>query len=156
VALGFVIARRDRGGADPGPYRSRGLRTVQRATGAVALIFVLAHLSHTWLVTVGGGDAALVYDILRDELGRPAWLATYVIGLTCVCVHVAQGIGAAAKTWGLVSTEAGARVLRIVGVCVALALWVVSLNTLSHFAVGRALLFGADAPAEAAGDGGAS
>jgi len=139
AGMGIAMAARDRRGTDPGSHPSRGLRNLQRATGVAALAFVLLHLGHTWWLKVGGGDGALIYDQLRSDAGRPVYLVAYVLGLTCVFFHLAQGVPAAARTLGFVRTDAGHRGLRVLGAVAGLVLWLAALNTLSHFAVGRAL-----------------
>lgn len=127
-------------------YPSDGVRKLQRLTGILVLLFLIVHLGHTWTAKLAGLDGGALYDRLMDSLGRPVFLVAYAVGVTAVAVHIAQGIGAFAVTWRLVRTAGGRRAARGVGVLVALAVWLVALNTLSHFAVGRAV-FGTEAPA---------
>ena len=140
AGLGLWLALRDRGSAEAGSYGSRGMRNVQRVTGVVALLFVLVHVAQTWMGKLAGGDATLAYDTLRAQVGMPVYLVLYVVGITCVCFHVAQGVGAFAHAWGLAKGAGQVRALRFAGVALGVVLWVVSLNTVSHFAVGRTLL----------------
>ncbi len=144
AALGLFGVARDRRPSAAG-YRSPAMRGVARATGVGLLGFLIFHLAHTWVAKLGGMDAAALYDHLNDSVGRPLHLLVYVFGVTCVAFHLALGLGAFAATWGIARTDAGRRAARAVGVVVGVAVWLVSLNTLSHFAVGRAV-FGASVP----------
>lgn len=141
AALGIVATVRDRS-PEPDGYRSSGLRIVQRGTGLGLLAFLVFHLGHSWVAKLGGADGSALYDRLRDSIGTPVYVLCYVFGVTCVAFHLALGIGAFASRWGLVHSEGGRRVARGVGVLLGVAVWIAWLNTLSHFAVGRAFLGG--------------
>jgi succinate dehydrogenase / fumarate reductase cytochrome b subunit len=118
-------------------YGGRGFAWLQRATGVIALAFVLVHVSQTWLPTLRGATAVDVHEGLRSTLGAPVYLAAYAVGITALCYHVAQGLAAAAVTLRIVDSEAGARAARLVGMSIAVFVWAVSLNSISHFAVGQ-------------------
>jgi len=145
AAAGVVLALQQRADRDPGPFASRTWRSFQWATGLVALAFVFLHLAHTWLTKLGGLDAAAQYDELMASLGRPTMLVAYVVGITCVCFHAAQGLGALPIHLGLVTETRALRASRLLGLLVGVALWLVALNTVSHFAIGRAVLWGGHA-----------
>ena len=85
-----------------------------------------------------------LYEALRTDLPHPLFLGVYVLGLTALCVHVAQGVGAFAATWSLAPSARARRAWRGAGGVVAVVRWVGLLNTTSHFATGEALLFRAD------------
>ncbi len=91
---------------------------------------------------MGHADATDLYDALREELGRPLPLAVYVVGLTALCYHLGDGLGSALRTLSPASPAGRLRAARITGAILGLVLWLVSMNTLSHFATGSALFFG--------------
>jgi succinate dehydrogenase / fumarate reductase cytochrome b subunit len=150
AAIGVALWRRDTSG-EPGPYASVGLRRVQRVTGAITLVFLVAHLAQTYLLELGGANAAVIYDVLRSELGRPFYAILYVIGLTAVSFHLAFGVAAAATRLGIARTKEAGRLARVLGGVLGVAIWLVSVNTLSHFVVGRAFV-GASPEAPAAAE----
>lgn len=138
AVLGVHVTLRDRHPLPQG-YPSEGLRKLQRLTGIIVLLFLVAHVGHTWTAKLAGLDGGALYDRLMGSVGRPVFLVTYAVGITAVALHIAQGIGSFAATWGLARTAGGRRAARGVGALIALSVWLVSLNTLSHFAVGRAV-----------------
>jgi len=142
AALGIHVTIRERHPL-PGGYPSDGLRRLQRLTGMVVLLFLVAHVGHTWTAKLAGLDGRALYDRLMGSVGQPVFLVIYAVGITAVAMHIAQGVGSFAVTWRIVRTAGGRRAARGVGVLLALSVWLVALNTLSHFAVGRAV-FGTD------------
>ena len=155
ASLGLHVTVRERHPL-PGGYPSDGLRKLQRLSGMVVLLFLVAHVGHTWTAKLAGVGGRELYDRLMGSVGQPVFLVVYAVGITAVAMHIAQGVGSFAVTWRLVKTAGGRRAARGIGILMALSVWLVSLNTLSHFAVGRAV-FGAEggqparqAPEEAA------
>lgn len=140
----FGVWRARASGPRPEAYADRGSRVLQWGSGAVVLAFVVVHLGHTWVAKVAGLGPFGLYEALRTDLPQPLYLGVYVVGLTALCVHVGQGVGAFAATWALARSPAALRVWRWAGAVTAAVLWVVVLNTLSHFAAGEALLFQVD------------
>ncbi|MFW6051252.1 MAG: hypothetical protein ACODAU_08765 [Myxococcota bacterium] len=138
AGLGVCRARHDGHGRR---YVDRSSRWIQWLTGVLVLGFISVHLAHTWMAKLGGLGPFGLYEALRTDLPRPAYLGVYVVGLTALSLHLAQGIGAFAVTWGLAPTERRRRAWRWGGGLLAVALWVASLNTTAHFATGRAPLF---------------
>lgn len=146
LGLWFIARGRSK---DPGGYGSPALRAWQGGTGILLAAFLLFHLGDTWLAKVGGVDGSALYDHLRGTAGRPLYLVVYVVGITCLAFHLALGLGAFAVTWGIARTDGSRRVARRMGALLGAAVWLVSLNTLSHFAVGQPLLGGsAESPEE--------
>jgi succinate dehydrogenase / fumarate reductase, cytochrome b subunit len=140
VALGIVRLRRARSEPHAG-YAEPGMRRLQWLTGGLTLAFLGVHLAHTWVVKVGGADAYGLYQRLHDDLPQPLYLGAYAVGLTALCMHVAQGLPAAAVTWSLTTTARGRRLWRVGASVLAAALWLMAVNATSHFVTGRALLY---------------
>lgn len=126
---------------DAGGYGDAGSRVLQWVAAAAVVLFLAAHLAHTWVVDLQGAGPFGLYEALRTDLPHSVWLVIYVLGLTALAMHVAQGVGAFPHTWGLSLGRRGFGVWRAAGVVVAVALWVVAMNTVSYFATGEALLF---------------
>lgn len=141
AALGVGVLRRV---PDDGPlarYPSKGLRRLQAITGLVVAVFLIFHLVRAWAPLVYGADAGAAYDALMLHAGVPFEMTLYVLGIACASFHVGQGLVAACVTWGWASNAASLARARVVVGTVAFLLFLVFLNSLSHFATGRALVF---------------
>lgn len=139
VGLGVVRARAGLGTA--GGYGDVGSRGLQWLTGGLALAFLGAHLAHTWVRKLAGAGAYGLYEGLREDLPHPIWLGVYVAGVSALCLHLAQGVGALGGAFVAEPSVRARRLWRLGGAVLALALWVVAVNTISHFATGEALIF---------------
>jgi succinate dehydrogenase / fumarate reductase cytochrome b subunit len=138
VVLGISLWIRP--GADStSPQPSAGFRTLQRATGVAVLVFLAFHLDHTFVVGLGG-DANLVYDRLRADMGTPLYLGVYVIGTAAVTLHLATGLPAAARRFSLARSDAAFKGTRIAAGALAVILFALTINTMSHFATGTAFV----------------
>ena len=142
AALGAFLMVRDRPAA-AGGYSSVAARALARWTGIGLAVFLVIHIAHTWVQKLSGLSGVGLYQTLRDDAGQPLMIVVYVVGVTCVAFHLALGIGALPETWPIGRSDAGRRYMRALGAAVGVLVWVVSMNTLSHFAVGRAIVVGA-------------
>jgi succinate dehydrogenase/fumarate reductase cytochrome b subunit len=147
--LGVVLGVDALRSGERGLYSERATRILQAVTGVLAVAFLVIHLRHTWMLKLAGSVGPALYDALRDDLGLPFYFAVYVVGLTATLLHLAQGLGSFAERTRLVQGEPAVRGARLVAALVAAALWIVTVNTLSHFVVGRAILWRGEPPAEA-------
>lgn len=148
AAIGVFLAARPRG-TEAGAYASRGVRHLHVAAGITTLAFLVFHVGHAWIPGLGAGATMLPYEALWVDLGKPAVLGVYLVGLTAAIFHLSQGLGAAAVTLGVARTPGSARSARMLSAVFAIVLWFFYLNVLTHFARGEALLL-APAPPPAA------
>jgi succinate dehydrogenase / fumarate reductase cytochrome b subunit len=119
---------------------SPALRQVQRITGIGALVFLGYHLYHVFPSRLGMGVFITgAYDVLWDSLGEPVTLAIYVIGVSFLYFHLAQGLCRAAVTWNWISRASSAKALRYAAGAVGFVLWGLTLQLISHFATGQKL-----------------
>lgn len=128
--------------------------TVQRITGVLALAFIGYHLATVWWpMETAGTPAAAVHGMLVAHLshttaGIPWRGMVYLVGLAACCLHLANGLVAFGKTWGLAVSGTARRVAAVLGAVVGVVLFVVSARATIFLATGD-LLFG-EAPAEPA------
>lgn len=142
IVTALMIVAKERDGYTARGYDSPGSRRLQRGSGLLALLFIGAHLQHIWLARVlGHHDAIEEYGRLAADLGTPLYLGIYIVGLSAVFLHLAEGLTAAAHTWGVAPSGPARLRVRVVTTVFAVALWVVSINSLSHFSTGRALFW---------------
>jgi len=141
AALGFAIwARPSKEPASTHP--SPAFRNIQRVTGVLVLVFLAFHLAHTFVLEMNGADAGALYDRLRIDMGTPLHLGVYVIGTAAVALHLALGLPSAARRFGLVGTEAAQKSARVASAGLAIVLFAMSINAMSHFVVGDAFVGG--------------
>jgi succinate dehydrogenase/fumarate reductase cytochrome b subunit len=117
-------------------YPDAGVRRLQLASGIVVAAFLVVHLGHAFVPALSGGAAA-VYERLRHDLALAPYVGIYVVGIAATCLHFAQGVEAAASDLSRRFGAGAVRSARALGLASAVALFLVAMNTLSHFAVGR-------------------
>jgi succinate dehydrogenase / fumarate reductase, cytochrome b subunit len=130
-------------GADPRPPElvgSSALRQLQRATGIGVLLFLAYHLWHLRSALIGSELLASgAYDILWDSLGEPLTLSLYVFGIAALCFHLAHGLCRAAVTWKVLSRPSSVIAFRYAAAIAGSILWILTLQLISHFAIGQSL-----------------
>ncbi len=124
---------------DAARYPDVGVRKLQWLAGVVVLAFLVVHLGHALVPALLGGDVE-AYERLRLDLAQPAYVGIYVVGIAAASLHFAQGLEAASGDIAARFGENRAAAARAVGLAAGVALFAVAINTLSHFAAGRALV----------------
>lgn len=123
AALGLYISFTGRPNAGRYPYQSNWRYTLQRVSGYVGLLFIFYHLATlrwgwTWLPYGAHFDAERAASTTALALqGGTAGLGTdglvvsifYMLGVTLLVFHFANGLWSAAITWGLTVTAAAQR-----------------------------------------------
>jgi len=138
VLIGIKLAIDDPAPRSAGSHQSAGSRSWQRLTGLLALAFVLFHVFSLGSFADGVG----VYAHLDATLGQPRYMVIWVLGLTAVFAHLAEGLPAALRTLGLIGGELQVRRVRVLANVVAAGCWLVSMNSLAYFATGAAYVGG--------------
>lgn len=122
---------------------ARGLARLQALTGAIALAFIAFHVAQVWQPMSGPhAQARDAYAVLWHALGRPADLVIYLVGISCVCFHLAHGLTRLAASWGLVRDPVALRRARLAAGAAGFLLWGASLHLVGHFAIGEGLFAG--------------
>jgi succinate dehydrogenase / fumarate reductase cytochrome b subunit len=122
AALGVVIWLSGR--SNVGAYRYGGnvRYTLQRWTGIIAIVFILAHLWHVHWIIPGGAEFDPHAAASTAVTAMASWWTApvYVIGLLSAVFHFANGIWTFLITWGI---TVGPRSQRISGrVCTAIGI----------------------------------
>jgi succinate dehydrogenase / fumarate reductase cytochrome b subunit len=132
---GVVIALRGRANVVGYPYTRNWLYVLQRASGFVALVFIMIHLwQYRVQKALGHVPWTHFYHRLEVDLNRAGMYALYVTGLTATVFHFANGLWLAANSWGVTISKQSQR--RASWFCLAfgVALWLFGMNILLHFA----------------------
>ncbi len=110
---GYGILIHARG--DPNPfqyaYRNNWMYWLQRWSGVVTLVFIGWHFWQTRLASYLYGTP-VDFTMMARVLADPKWVVFYVVGLTAVSFHLANGLRTFLLTWGMV---VGTRARRATG-----------------------------------------
>ncbi len=133
--LGMVIVFEGKPNPLAYPYARNWMYTLQRATGVLALAFIVFHFVNfrgmaraDFLPEIDGrATGNSPFGIVRETLANPAVLAFYVVGLASVVFHFANGVWGFLCSWGLV---VGPRAQRLAAwACAGIGLAVMGLGT---------------------------
>ena len=90
---------------DPNPfqyaYPNNWMYWLQRWSGIVALVFIGWHFWQTRLANYLFG-VPIDFRMMAEIFADPKWVAFYVVGLTAVSFHLANGLRTFLLTWGIV------------------------------------------------------
>lgn len=139
VGISVVLERR----SEAPPYRTRGLAKIQYGLLGVSLAFVVVHLAHTWGWRRYGATG--FYDALMRDLGSPWFAGVYIAGVTAACFAIAIGGDVVGERAGFFTDPRQRTIVRALAIALAIGLWLVLFDTMTHFIVGRALFFGGGA-----------
>lgn len=134
AALGVYLARE----RDARHYPSPRFWSLQVMTGALSGLFLLLHVATIWGTRVSQGRPAAAYGAMHAYVGTLPAAAVYLIGLTAVCAHFAQGLSAAALRWG--PPHLSAKRTRIACVALGVVIWGLLVDALMAYVTGSALL----------------
>ncbi|HUY28016.1 MAG TPA: succinate dehydrogenase [Candidatus Binataceae bacterium] len=106
--------------------------TLQRATGIVALLFILFHFFTTrgWFYLTG---VETNYARMHAFMMNPVILAIYLIGTVACVYHLCNGIFTFSITWGLVGGPRSQRLVDRACVALFIVLAIVSVSILVSF-----------------------
>jgi succinate dehydrogenase / fumarate reductase cytochrome b subunit len=98
-------------------YTRNWMYTLQRITGVIAFFYIGFHVYNTslqkYLLQWQGNpnpEAAISYQSMAGQLASPLFLALYVIGITSVVFHFANGIWNFCIRWGITISARSQRV----------------------------------------------
>jgi len=134
VLAGVNLVLRDPTPRHAAAHVSAGSRGWQRLTGMLALGFVVFHAG---TVPTAAAD---IYATLDQTLGQPRYLLVWVLGLTALFAHLAEGVPAALRSLRLIGGDARVGQARALAALLAATGWLWSMNSLAHFATGAAFV----------------
>ncbi len=128
--------------ATPHAYDSDLLFALERVSGVIVLVFVLAHLWETRVQTWTGGllvgsySTKLVADLSSLTFGVP-WIALgYVLGIAATVFHLVNGLTSFSITWGYTPTLPSQRRARLVFRAIGVLLVLTGTATVVQLATG--------------------
>ena len=141
AAVGFVIIANGLPNVGSYPYVGNVRYTLQRATGMIAFVFIIAHVahmhhmggwldpSHRWL---GRFEPEAATSSAAVAMRSAAVTILYVIGLLSAVFHFANGLWTLGITWGLWTSPAAMRRANALSVVVGLALAAAGLGSVAR------------------------
>lgn len=108
---GIVLAREGKANVGSYGYTRNWLYVLQRVTGVVVFVFVMAHLweyrVQRWLF---GMDASSFYGTMEAHFSSTRWgvpwiALGYVVGLGAATFHLANGLWGFCVSWGLATSR---------------------------------------------------
>ena len=112
------------------PYPENWLYTLQRWSGGVTFLYVLQHVWQTRIANALYGTE-VSYARMAELVHQPLNFWIYLIGLTAVMFHFANGIWGFLISWGVTTSPASRRISG----------WLCALAGLVLYGVGLAALF---------------
>lgn len=124
AVLGVYYATTGKGNTGAYPYRDNWRYSLQRISGYVGLVFIFYHVATLrwgWTFVIPGGTkwdgeyaASTLAQVLRGHLTEitPAAMAVavfYMLGVSLLVFHFANGLWTSAITWGLTISESAQR-----------------------------------------------
>ena len=158
---GVYLAFQGRQNALQYRYAKNWLYLLQRASGLVALAFIIFHLGEfrvqKWLY---GMRVEAFYQTLEAHLSSTYWgvpwtALLYLVGIAATVFHFANGLSGFSISWGLAVSRAAQRRVSLACWALGLILFGLGANTVLFFATGsryyvRNDILPASAPAEPA------
>jgi succinate dehydrogenase/fumarate reductase cytochrome b subunit (b558 family) len=135
-------------------YANDLMFALQRASGVVVLVFIVAHLwelrVQTWTrgLPVSAYSTKLVMDLSSTSSGVP-WIALgYLIGLAATVFHLVNGLSSFCTTWGYTVTALAQARARIVFRVAGALVFVISAGIVMQLATGARYFPRVVAPSE--------
>ena len=140
ATVGFVIIANGLPNVGSYPYVGNVRYTLQRASGMIAFVFIIAHVAHmhklgAWLDPshqwLGRFEPDAASSSAAVAMQSTAITILYVIGLLSAVFHFANGLWTLGITWGLWTSPAAMRRANAVSVVVGLALAAAGLGSVA-------------------------
>ncbi|MBI4470879.1 MAG: hypothetical protein HY650_16310 [Acidobacteria bacterium] len=132
ATYGLVIIKRGRMNNLHYPWFRNLKYMLQRLTGIGLLLFIPAHVYKTkWEPQLKG--EVLNYHHMVEGLHEPLTLGVYLLGVTGVAFHLANGIWDFCYTWGITVGPKAQRSMEILSILAFLAFWSLGLNAIRGF-----------------------
>jgi len=109
------------------------------AFGLLGAALIVLHSVQSWAATSDGGAAGL-YVRLGEDLGRPEMWVAYVVGITSLAFYAGAELRILVERAQPGAGHRYALGLRLGAIALPLAFWLMSINALSCFVMGQALL----------------
>lgn len=132
---GVIIWFQGKGNVIRYGYFRNWMYWVQRVSGVTAFLFIICHV-WTTRIQILINDAVTkdnLFEYLAGNLGEPAYLAWYGIGILASVIHLSNGIWLALITWGITLGPRSQKISSWVCAAIGLTLLVLSAQALRGF-----------------------
>jgi hypothetical protein len=125
---------------DPATEADADGRSLRMGAGALSLLAGVAALFLVAGVVFGGRSAPEVYAVLDQALSGSVGVAMACLLGAAGGLYLSEELPRASVRVGLVRTERARRATQVISLLIGSILFAASMNLVSHFSVGRALL----------------
>ena len=126
---GFYVMFTGRNNLSSYPYTANALYVLQRITGIITFCFVLYHVYETRIENLLYGTE-VSFARMQHLLHEPHAFTVYLIGMTAVMFHFANGLWGFLISWGITVGERARRAAGYACVVIGLVLFAVGVNAL--------------------------
>lgn len=149
AVLDLVRGAGDRSARDPasGDVGTLGqaLARLSPLAALTAIVFVAIHAGHLWgPKVIRGASLAETWWSLTHDLGHPAMLVLYALGLSAIALHLAVAIPEALVAMGWVSTAPARRQATLVASVFAICAWILAVQLTGWVATGHGSFWSID------------
>ncbi|MFN0208036.1 MAG: succinate dehydrogenase [Planctomycetota bacterium] len=130
--VGMWIAVEGRMNVTHYPNARNWMYILQRASGAIAFIFIVFHLLHFRFHAHEQAFETIAFQEVQKLFSSSFWFIAYIIGTGATAFHLGNGIPLFCISWGITITPRSQRIMNLVGVFVGIALF--ALGIISAFA----------------------
>jgi succinate dehydrogenase / fumarate reductase cytochrome b subunit len=132
------------------PYTRNWMYVLERATGIVALIFLVYHLLEYRIpLALGKLTRADLFEHLCASMsatsrwGIPVAALAYLLGIAACTFHLANGLYGVCFSWGVTTSERATRLAAGAFGVLGIVLFALGANTVIYFATGSRLVWSA-------------
>lgn len=100
AVIGLVIIYRGESNFVDYGYQRNWIYFMQRATGIIALIFIVTH-SYTTRISSALAGEHFTFQSMQTILQNPFWFWFYVVGVLAAVFHFSNGLWSFLITWGI-------------------------------------------------------
>ena len=128
---GFYVWGTGRTNLSSYPYPKNFLYTMQRWTGLVAFAYISYHVYHTRIAhSLYGTEVS--YARMKELMSTPWIFYFYIVGLTAVMFHFANGIWGFLVSWGLTVSQKSQKIAGLCSAILGVILFAVGVASLIH------------------------
>ncbi len=113
-------------------YPRNWLYVLQRLSAIPAFFFIIFHVVSLRFWPHGEGEPNF-YKIMIDVFANPFYLAFYIVGVSSICFHFANGISTFCMTWGITISPTSQKMVGYACAAVGIGLAGMAINSIFGF-----------------------
>lgn len=131
--IGMWIAAEGRITAPNYPRARNWMYVAQRASGALAFVFIIFHLLHFRFHAHTAPFEQVAYQSVQELFTSTFWFTAYIIGTAATAFHFGNGIPLFCISWGITLSPGSQKQMNRVGILVGVGLFALGLASAFAF-----------------------